>query len=74
MFMTKEAAMGSVARGGNDHGLYIGRCLEVLRTFIKHRFSVVGRFCWVVFGLVLGWVVSAYFGPIPPHTHTQYFI
>ena len=48
MFMTKEAAMGSVARGGNDHGLYIGRCLDVLRTFIKHRFSAMGRFCWVV--------------------------
>ena len=29
-------------------------------TFIKHRFPAVGSFGWVVFGLVLGWVVSAY--------------
>ena len=78
MFKTKEAAIGSVACGGNDHDLYIGRCLDVLRTLIKHRFpafSVVGRFCWVVFALVLGWVVSAYFdgsfrsNTPPPPTH-----
>ena len=64
MLKIKEAALGSVARGGNDHDLYIGQCLDVLRTLIKHRFptvSAVGRFGWVVFGLVLGWVVSAYF-------------
>ena len=29
-------------------------------TFIKHRFPAVGSFGWVVFGLVLGLVVSAY--------------
>ena len=29
-------------------------------TFIKHRFLAVGSFGWVVIGLVLGWVVSAY--------------
>ena len=77
MFKIKEDAMGYVARGGNDHDLYIGNFLDVLRIFIKHRFPAVGRFGKVVFGLVLGWVVSAYFDGTfrpntpPPHTHTH---
>ena len=45
MFKIKEAAMGSVTRRGSN---------------VKHRFLAVGSFDWVVFGLVLGWVVSAY--------------
>ena len=53
-------------------------------TFIKHRFpaaAAVGRFGWVFFGLVLGWVVSAYLDgsfrpntPPPPHHHNIFYI
>ena len=60
MFKIKEAAMGSVAMTSD---LYIGHCLDAgkrISTFIKDRFPAVGSFGWVVFGLVLGWVVSAY--------------
>ena len=65
MFKIKEAAMGSVARrGSNDQVTYISVTALALEsgrsTFINHRFPAVGSFGWIVFGLVLGWVVSAY--------------
>ena len=59
MFKIKEAAMGSVTRRGSISVTAL--TLESgCSTFIKHRFPAVGSFGWVVFGLVLGWVVSAY--------------
>ena len=63
MFKIKEAAMGSVARrGSNDQCISVTALTLESRcsTFIKHRFPAVGSFGWVVFGLVLGWVDSAY--------------
>ena len=63
MFKIKEAAMGSVARRGSNDQCILVTALTLesgCSTFIKHRFPAVGSFGWVVFGLVLGWVVSAY--------------
>ena len=60
MFKIKEAAMGSVTRPVTYISVTALTLESGCSTFIKHRFPAVGSFGWVVFGLVLGWVVSAY--------------